>query len=92
MKKKETKIREKTKVARQVSKVMHRLCPSTSQPCKGVGPAVDKVQRVWFGGGEGGGGERPIVGILSSPLLGICWEDIFTKSGKKGRWEPSNAC
>ena len=69
MKKKETKIREKKKVTRQVSKVMSRLCPSTSQPCKGVGLTVDKVQRVWFGGRGGG---RPIAGIPPSPLLGIC--------------------
>ena len=34
---------------------MFRLCPSTSQPCKGVGLTVDKVQRVWFGGTVGGG-------------------------------------
>ena len=58
MKEKETKIREKTKVARQVSKVMSRLCPSKSQPCKGAGLTVDKVQKAWFvGRGRGGGGD-----------------------------------
>ena len=55
MKEKETKIRENTKVAMQVNKVMSRLYPSTSQPCKRVGPMADKVQTVWFGrkGGRG---------------------------------------
>ena len=43
MKEKEMKIREKTKVARQVSKVRSKFFPSTSQPCKGVGPIVNEV-------------------------------------------------
>ena len=48
---KENKIRENTKVARQVSKVRSGLYPSTSQPCKRVRPTINEVQRVWFGGG-----------------------------------------
>ena len=61
---KETKIREKTKVVKQVSKVRSGLCPSTSQPCKGVGPTGNEVQTVWFNGGRKG----PRTGILLSPL------------------------
>ena len=87
MKNKETKNRENTKVARHVSKVRTGLCPSTSQPCKGVGPTGNEVQNVWFGRGRKG----PRSDIPSSPLLGMSyWEDIFTKKWEKGRSEPSN--
>jgi len=43
MKEKEIKIREKTKVARQVSKVRSEFCPSAFLPCEGVGPIVNEV-------------------------------------------------
>ena len=43
MKQKEIKIREKTKVARQVSKVRSEFCPSTFLPYEGVGPIVNEV-------------------------------------------------
>ena len=93
MKEKETKIREKTKVAMQVNKLMSRLYHSTSQHVKEQSPRLTRYKGCGLVE-MGGGGGKTYSWYPTEPTFGNlpCWEDIFTKNGKKGKWEPSEAC